>query len=655
MANVNTHYKTRYGLDFPARVSDVQIELDCAKKWREPRHQAGQLLDPWDHMLNACRKLFTKEEFSISPWTEEHAHDWTATNFCITWGCASSSKSNDYGCFALLDYITDPAETVTILASTTKKMLGLRSYESVMRYFKLLKRNPHFRLDLKESKQAMAILNTEDAHVGASVVTEKASIRGVAVQQGTEEDARAELQGAHLPYVRLLLDEMAAMRPAAARARFNLMAGTIDFRFFGLANPETFFDLSAQHAEPKDGGWPAVTAASTFWKSHYGWVRHHDGMQSPAIKEPDKYPYLINGDYIEEVKVQVRGNMDDPIVSTMVRGFPSEAGETATVLSPKDLDLFSVKEIADIDIRRVKPRTIPLMVAGLDPAFTTDGDNCALQVLEVVPVRVGDGVLAWVARCFPMIYIPIESSSDRPVTYQIVDKTKAVLAEHNIPIEWLCVDDSATQSVADVIDVEVGSNGARHCIRSSFGSSATQLAISALNVQPAKERCRNQATELWMLGAEFIKGNQVRELSAEVALQFATRRVKKTGAGLHMLESKKDYKLRLRGSPDEGDAFGLSCIALRSIGFYPSGPWAVGNVERPDERVAIRGAPPGVETVDHVTGGLRPAGTVRAHTTHMDMRKLIERNGRSTDQHTVENYVDEGLPAGYSDTEHSIY
>jgi hypothetical protein len=88
-------YKRKYGLDWPKEVSDFQIELTCAKKWREKVFLSGSLTDPADHMLRAIRMVFPPGNslFVISPWTEQHVYDWTHEDFCITWGCASSSKA----------------------------------------------------------------------------------------------------------------------------------------------------------------------------------------------------------------------------------------------------------------------------------------------------------------------------------------------------------------------------------------------------------------------------------------------------------------------------------------------------------------------------------------------------------------------------------
>ena len=51
-------WRPKYGLDWPAEMTDVQIDLTCAKKWREPMYRAANLSSANTHMLRAIRTLF---------------------------------------------------------------------------------------------------------------------------------------------------------------------------------------------------------------------------------------------------------------------------------------------------------------------------------------------------------------------------------------------------------------------------------------------------------------------------------------------------------------------------------------------------------------------------------------------------------------------
>ena len=550
-------FKRLYGLDWPVDTPEVYIDLVCAKKWREDPFCHASLLKPWEHMLRACRVLFTPAELSISPWTEQHAVDWTSENFCITWGSASCSKSNDYGCFAVLDWITDPTQTVTMMASTTREMLKIRSYESVVRYFSILKRNPYFLVPGKESRTSCAILNESDPDNdtgGHTTTTVKASIRGVAVNDG------GSIQGAHLPYVRLILDEMALMRQKTFDERTNLSIGATDFRFFGLANPESLFDLSARASVPLEG-WASVDEMTEEWRSRYGKVRHHNGFKSPAITEPDgakKYPYLINQKQIDVILNEEHGNDDSPKVWTMVKGFPPPQGLERTVLTEADLVTYGAQ-----DSSPWAAGLNPITVAALDAAFTHDGDGCVLQFASVG--RVAPGVPAIVMG--EKVYLTIESSSKRPVTEQIVNQVREHLERLNVPVTLLAVDDSGTQSVADAIEMAIGLGVTRYNYANRPSDNVTLGGRDKYS-----DRYADKVTELWVLASEFVRSRQIRGLDAEAGKYLTSRRFVRRARNARLaLEGKKDFKKRTGGrSPDEGDAAAMVCGIVRDVlGFSP--------------------------------------------------------------------------------------
>ena len=562
MPNLQSKFKTVHGVTVPVAVSDIQVELMMWKKWKEAPYTALDY-DAWDMGLRAARALFSPKEFVISPWTENHFYDWTTETFVVTWGCASCSKSNDYGLMALLDWIVDPIDTTTVFASTTKSMLKLRSWEAVTRYFRQLKQNPYFVVPGKEAPISTAILPGEQLEeLGA---TDKGTLKGVAVREGSEEKARANLAGVHNKYVRTLIDELSQMPKAALDSRINARIGALDYRFFGLANPDSYHDLGASVSVPDTpGGWRDVDENSTEWRSSFGKVRHHNGLMSPAILEPggkEKYPHLINQDTVDAILKENHGNLDSPVLWSQVKGFPPEEGSILTVLSDKDLIAFQ----AQAEVAWHPDQTQDhIRVAGFDPAFTNGGDNAVLQFGTVGLAQNGNYTLDFDEP----VYIPIKSSGDRPAAYQLSDAVIQALDVQGIPLSSLAVDDSGTQSVADILQVESGNRVSP--IRCNFGSRASDSPLSGINPEPAYKRVANQTTEIAVLLAELVRANQVRGLPEKASGQLTTRAFV-TGKRPQRLEAKKDYKKRTgQASPDEGDAACLCALAARkAAGIFP--------------------------------------------------------------------------------------
>jgi len=140
------------------------------------------------------------------------------------------------------------------------------------------------------------------------------------------------------------------------------------------------------------------------------------------------------------------------------------------------------------------------------------------------------------------------------------------LESRGIKVENLAIDDSGSQSVADIVQVE--SKVAP--IRCNFGARASDNPISGINPEPAYKRVADQATEIWVMFAELVRSGQVRGLVGEATSQFTTRSFVE-GRRPQRLEPKAKYKQRTgKSSPDEADATALCALAARqAAGLFP--------------------------------------------------------------------------------------
>lgn len=561
----------KYGIDFPAEMPSALIELKCWKHWREPEYAAGNIVDPWECFWRAVYTLVPREDFVRHRWSEEHVYDWTTEKFVITWGCASSGKSNDYGLLSVLDWMTDPADTVTILASTTLSMLKIRSYESVIRYFKKIQRYAPYKMPGKIRKtDSSIILDDADDSVDA---TDKASIRGVPVAEGTEEEARSKLQGAHLPYVRLVLDELSQMRSAAMAVRTNLAVGAVDFKLIGLCNIDSFNDLAGRHSVPvKEGGFAALDPdLDEVWRSQYGKVRRHDGLRSPAILEPHRreLKFLLTRQVLDELVQQAGGNMDDRQIWTMIRAWPPAQGKKQTLLSMAEV-------VQNRAMEGITWRNGPsIKLVGIDPAFSEDGNQPVMQPLEIGYDV--DGLLRFYFP--PPRFAKIDASSKTPVLQQLGEQVVEFLANYLNPNpamaidpkvrsaalaslgQYVGVDDSATQSLADYLKIAYDIPVRRF----SANTKASEMRLATTDVQPACERVYNQGTELWAATAAFVRAGQIRGLPGKAVDQLTTRPVDPDKRPLRLVskKAKVDDGGTGKNSPDDMDAVGFAVGVAR--------------------------------------------------------------------------------------------
>ena len=555
-----------------------------AKKWKFFRDEQGiEFKDPWVPLIDAAKALIPEGYFKVTPWTEEHFHDWVmAPSYpgkgVVTWGPASCSKSNDYGLLMLLDWITDPYDTVIRLGSTDKQSLKSRSWNAVVTYFAALKRNSlGLLVPGKFSKSGYAILN-DGADDSPESVGEKAGIVGVAINDS--EDS-GKLQGAHAKFVRIVVDELATIthHDNVRKAIQNLRIGAVDFRFYALANPASWEDPSCDYCRPAQGT-DKVDVDTGTWLSTRGYlVRHHDGHKCITVTDPSKsaeFPFLITKEAIAQSLADCDGNEDSPVYWQMVRGFPAPGNAGApTVLDPKIAREQKVSEPCDPDL------PVVAAAAGLDPAWSEGGDGAVYQRVLVRGYLSGSRFVLDFGG--GLHRLAIRASSRKTVTEQLLDQTEAIMRSpggYAVPLSATAVDASGNQALADDLDIFIG-QGAARCLHVNSSMRASTLYLRAAGVgatgavdDQKAERCcdrfHDRGTEAWCVLAEFCKAGMVRGLPPEalkglVQRRFACRKGTATQTFPLALEPKTEFKKRFRMSPDETDGCALAALAVKEV------------------------------------------------------------------------------------------
>ena len=468
----------------------------------------------------------------------------------------------------LLDWVTDPFDTVIRLGSTDKQSLKSRSWNAVVTFFAALKRN---KLGLavpgKFSKSGYAILN-DDTDESPEAVGEKAGIIGVAVNDS--EDS-GKLQGAHAKYVRIVIDELATIthHDNIRKAIQNLRVGAVDFRFYALANPASWEDDSCQYCIP-EGGVASVSVDTGSWVSTRGlFVRHHDGHKCLTVLKPDtakEYPFLITKEVIEQNLADCDGNADAPMYWQMVRGFPVSGLSTAPVV----LDPATAAQQRVTDRVEDPSGTIHGTAAGIDPAWTEGGDGAVRARCWIRSDMFGRPYLDFTGG---LVHLPIRASDPRPPVQQMMD---TVIDEMRKPGEATfhntAVDASANQGLADDLLIYAGAD----CLAVNNAERASESPMRAKDPRPAKQVVYDRGTEAWCVLADFCKAGMVRGLPLEALRALTTRRFAMKSAGTVAsplrLEPKKEFRLRFRKSPDEADACALAALAVKErLGIMPFG------------------------------------------------------------------------------------
>jgi len=189
-------------------------------------------------------------------------------------------------------------------------------------------------------------------------------------------------------------------------------------------------------------------------------------------------------------------------------------------------------------------------IAGLDPAFTTEGDDCILRFAKVGNASDGSIML----DLTEVVKLNLMEDPNYPLFYQVADLTIEELKKRNVQPEDFALDSTgAGAGIADIISQRWQSG----FVRVGFGGSATDAAVSVEDPRPAKQIYANRVTQLWSQIKVVIMAGRMRGLDDETARELCARiyslKNEKT-----LLESKKELKKRTKGgSPDRADALAL--------------------------------------------------------------------------------------------------
>jgi hypothetical protein len=111
----------------------------------------------------------------------------------------------------------------------------------------------------------------------------------------------------------------------------------------------------------------------------------------------------------------------------------------------------------------------------------------------------------------------------------------------------------------------------RDILKIDFGGAASEMAVSAYDPTPARERYINRVSELWYGAKEYLRTGEVRGIHPTLQREMVSRfkSEEKTVSGLRFrVESKREMKVRIGKSPDESDAaFILLELCRQRLGF----------------------------------------------------------------------------------------
>lgn len=469
-------------------------------------------------------------------------------------GASNSAKTYNVVGFAVAWWLMAPNISSVTLISTSKESLKKRGWSEVLKCYSQVP-GPRFG-NWVGSRMVWQATKGDDKH----------AIFGKAVEEGPVQKVADDIKGIHTERQMIVIDEATSVPAAIYEACGNLYSYPKEFILVLIGNPLNRKDQFGRFCEPKDG-WTSVTVDTGEWQ---GKPQEQVGNRIPQIVtfDAEKSPNILKGREVsrhlptkEGVEAAQRaGGGQTPSYWQNFRGFWPSEGLVKTVFSESSLkanDIYGKHQFTGEKF---------IIIGFFDPAFG-GGDRPALRFAKMGIIYGGK----WGVESCPPIIIPIDAQSLTPVHYQLSEQLRRECetvtiggTKYSCPPENLAID--ATGEGGGLCDI-IQRTWSSKIIRVEFGGAPSQDSASLEDIRPANEVYENKRAEIYFRSRDMCNHGQIKGLDMPtsdelITIMFADMKNDGTSRKRLLIQSKKEYKLLYKKSPDYADCFcGLSEVA----------------------------------------------------------------------------------------------
>lgn len=536
-----------YGLEYPAGVLKLAVELDCYKR-NHTKEQGG--LGKEMHFRNAFKIMWPN--FQWNQWCDYMMSSWCNNKITVIIGHMRASKTFLMSHILYLDYLADPTCTLTSIATVTFDGLRLRMWGDTLRAIETASL-PH-PFTIRSTTNECKIFPAEFQHQAG----ERFQIQGMSVSRTA--DAPGRIRGGHANRRRIILDEAQDMPDAIFEAMINPMSAP-DARLVLLSNPVEKISRFGEWCEPVNG-WSSVDETDVVWEGKKGaMVIHFDGLQSPNIREGKTiFPFMLTQESIDST-VQAYGK-DSMQYWALVRGWFPPDGIVSRIFPSSTIDRASKPIIFDF---------APQMCGTLDPAF--EMDVAALHFGQLgMPVF---GEKRHKINCTETLICKYEvGPAAEPKDYQCAHWIMAECQRRGVQPGHFIMDITGNaRGVYAILQKE----WSRDVLGINYAGPATDRQLRGDDNRKCNEIYNFFISEAWFRAAECCKEGLIGgldNLDSRTKDELTARRYflkQGTKGMLIQVEPKADFKSRIGRSPDFADSLvGFGELLIR-LGTIPGG------------------------------------------------------------------------------------
>lgn len=558
----------RFGLDWPQDSKLIDVLIYCIRK-------GGQWKDATTVRTVGASLFDLYREMQTVLWGDrcEH-HDWSdlilrtilEQRITTVQGPKDSGKTHTMARYGLCDYFCFPRETLILMSSTDIRGLELRVWGEIKDLFNLAKEKwadaPGFAVD-----SLHGIFTDEVGDDGTARDIRRGLICVPVLDSEGQWKGMSKFAGIKQRRRRVLSDECQFYPQPYLTTLANLNKG--DFKGVFTGNPIGEGDPLDKLAEPAEG-WDSLgeVVTTSTWKNRMGGVTINLlGTDSPAIRFPEKFTYLINQTDIDRI-VEYWGKESAEYYNQGV-GVRRPGISARRIVTRDMIAQFNAQgEVIWLGTARTK-------IYAVDAGY--GGDRCVGGYGEF-----GQDInKKWILCLSRPRIIPIKLfGKNVPIDQralaedQIADFVKADCELLSVPSANVFHDATGRGSLGsafarlwrpDTNPVEFGGSATPRPVLSDLFIYDEKLRQKRL--KRCDEHYSKRVSELHFSVRYTIEGGQMRGLTNEVADELCAREWGRVRGDRIEVETKEDTKERLGKSPDYGDWAAILVEGARQRGF----------------------------------------------------------------------------------------
>lgn len=559
----------RYGLCWPANMAPIDVLGHCVRKGGQWKDQAtGRLLGaPLFDLYREATTILWGDRCEHHEWSDLVLKTILTERITTIIGPHDTGKTHLMSRYALLDYWWHPRDTLVLMSSTDIRGLELRVWGEVKDLFNLGKEvwpeAPGMAVD-----SLHGIFSDEiDPDNGLARDIRRGLICIPVLDSEGQWKGLSKFAGIKQKRRRILSDEVQFYPQPYITTLSNLNKG--DFKGVFSGNPIGEEDPLDKLSEPQDGwdGQPEVTKTTT-WRNRMGGVTLNlYGPDSPAIRHPGKFEYLINQADLDRI-IDYWGKES-------AEWWNQGAGVRRPGISARRIvtrDMVQQYNAQGEVVWLGTPRT---SIYAIDSGY--GGDRCVAGHGEFGQ-DINKKWILWLSR--PRV-IPIKifgknvAEADRKSPEdQIADYVKTDCERLAIPSANVFHDATGRGSLGtafarlwrpDTNPVEFGGNPTPRPVLSDMFVFDEKLRQRRL--VRCDEYYSKRVSEFHFSVRYTIEGGQMRGLTNEVVAELCAREWGRTKGNRIEVEAKEDTKERWGRSPDFADWAAIVVEGARRLGF----------------------------------------------------------------------------------------